>query len=65
MICDKRTIGSDIILSMEHLGDGGHVKSCFDPFGDDVSVMQDKCTVCAKCTIGSGTFLDAPDGTPR
>ena len=27
--------------------------------------MQDRCTVCAKCTIGSEIVLDAPDGTTR
>ena len=26
---------------------------------------QDRCTVCAKCTIGSEISLDASDGTPR
>ena len=26
--------------------------------------VQDRCTVCAKCTIGSEIVLDAPDGTP-
>jgi hypothetical protein len=26
---------------------------------------QDRCMVCAKCTIGSVIVLDAPDGTPR
>ena len=26
---------------------------------------QDRCTVCAKCTIGLEISLDAPDGTPR
>jgi hypothetical protein len=26
---------------------------------------QDRCTVCAKRTIGSEIILDAPDGTPR
>ena len=26
---------------------------------------QDRCTVCAKRTIGSEISLDAPDGTPR
>ena len=25
--------------------------------------VQDRCTVCAKCTIGSGIIFDAPDGT--
>jgi hypothetical protein len=28
-------------------------------------LTQDRCTVCAKRTIGSKCFLDAPDGTPR
>jgi hypothetical protein len=27
--------------------------------------MQDRCTVCAKRTIGSEIILDTPDGTPR
>jgi hypothetical protein len=27
--------------------------------------VQDRCTVCAKQTIGSVIVLDAPDGTPR
>ena len=27
--------------------------------------MHDRCTVCAKRTIGSKIILDAPDGTPR
>jgi hypothetical protein len=28
-------------------------------------LVQDRCKVCAKPTIGSKTILDAPDGTPR
>ena len=28
-------------------------------------LTQDRCTVCAERTIGSGTILDAPEGTPR
>jgi hypothetical protein len=28
-------------------------------------LVQDRCMVCAKPTIGSGIILDAPDGTPR
>jgi hypothetical protein len=28
-------------------------------------LMQDRCTVCAKCTIGLEICLDAHDGTPR
>ena len=27
-------------------------------------LTQDRCTVCARCTIGSEIVLDAPDGTP-
>ena len=28
-------------------------------------LMEDRCTVCAKRTIGSDIVLDAPDGTTR
>jgi hypothetical protein len=28
-------------------------------------LTQRRCTACAEHTIGSKTFLDAPDGTPR
>jgi hypothetical protein len=28
-------------------------------------LMQDRCTVCAKRTIGLEIVLDAPDGAPR
>jgi hypothetical protein len=49
---------------MELLGDVGHVKSCFDPSGDGVTVGEVRRTVCAKHTVGSGTILDAPGGTP-
>ena len=28
-------------------------------------LTQDRCTVCAECTIGSEIVLDASDGTPR
>ena len=45
---------------MEHLGDTGHVESCFGPFGDGVSVGARHVTVCAKRTIGSEAVLDAP-----
>ena len=27
--------------------------------------VQDRCTICAKHTIGSEIILDAPDGNPR
>ena len=38
--CVERTIGLEIILDapMELLGDVGHVKSHFGPFGDSVGV---------------------------
>jgi hypothetical protein len=29
------------------------------------TLRQDRCTVCAKCTIGSEIALITPDGTPR
>jgi H2-forming N5,N10-methylenetetrahydromethanopterin dehydrogenase-like enzyme len=49
------------------------VDAHFDPFGDIVSVplemvlvsVQDGCTVCARCTIGSVIILDEHDGTLR
>ena len=28
-------------------------------------LVQDRCMVCARCTIGLLMVLDAPDGTPR
>jgi hypothetical protein len=46
-------------------GDVGHMESHFGPFGDRLLSVQDRCTVCAKRTIGSEIILDAPDGTPR
>jgi hypothetical protein len=49
---------------MELLGNVGHVKSHFGPFGDGVSV-GDRCTVCAKRIIGLEIILDATNGTPR
>jgi hypothetical protein len=27
--------------------------------------VQDRCAVCAECTVGLEIILDAPDGTPR
>ena len=50
---------------MELLGDVGHVEPCFDPLEIVLVLVQDRCTVCAKRTIGSEIVLDAPDGTPR
>ena len=43
---------------MELLGDVGHVESYFDLLGDKLVLVQDRCTVCAKRTIGSEIILD-------
>jgi hypothetical protein len=50
---------------MVRLADEPQVEACFGRFGDSVSVGQDRCTVCAKHTIGSEIILDAPNGTSR
>jgi hypothetical protein len=49
---------------MTLLGDEAQVEARFCPFGDRANFMQDRCTVCAKRTIGSEVVLDAPDRTP-
>ena len=36
------------------------VSVCWEPV-----LVQDRCTVCAKHTIGSEIILDSPDGTPN
>ena len=40
MVCVEHTIGSENVFDAPDrtLGDMGHVKSCFSPFGDSVSV---------------------------
>ena len=50
---------------MELLGDVGHLESRSLRLEMVLVLAQDKCTVCAKHTIGSDIILDAPDGTPR
>ena len=50
---------------MELLGDVGHVESHSVCLEMVFVLMQDRCTVCAKRTVGSDIVLDAPDGTPR
>ena len=47
------------------LGDEPQVEARFGPFGDSASLHVDRCTVCAKRTIGLEIVLDAPDATPR
>ena len=50
---------------MELLGDVGHVASCSLYLEMVFVLLQERCMVCAKPTIGSDILLDAPDGTPR
>jgi hypothetical protein len=50
---------------MELLGDVGQVEAHFDPFVDSVNLSQDRCTVCAECTMGMEIFLATPNGPSR
>ena len=50
---------------MELLGDVGQVESRSVRLEMELVLVQVRCTVCAKRTIGSDIVLDAPDGTPR
>ena len=46
------------------VGDEAQVQAHFGAFRDSANLDEDRCTVCAKCTIGSEIISDAPDGTP-
>ena len=46
------------------LGDVGHVESRSVRLEMVLVLVQDRCTVCAKQTIGPEIILDASDGTP-
>ena len=50
---------------MELLGDVGHVEARSVRLEMVLVLVQDRCTVCAKRSIGSEIVLNAPDGTPR
>ena len=50
---------------MELLGDIDHVESRSVRLEMVLVLVQDRCTVYAKRTIGSDIVLDPPDGTPR
>ena len=50
---------------MELLGDEAQVNLVSVRLETVLVLVQDRCTVCAKHTIGSEIILDAPDGTPR
>ena len=49
---------------MELLGDVGQMESRSVRLEIVLLLVQDRCTVCAKHTIGSEIVLDASDGTP-
>ena len=49
---------------MEFLGDVGHVESRSVHLEMLLVLVQDRCMVFAKRTIGSDIILDAPYGTP-
>ena len=50
---------------MVFLGDEAQVQASFGPFRDSANLDADRCTICAKHTLGSETFLDTHDGTRR
>ena len=50
---------------MELLGDVGHVESRSVHLEMVLVLVQDRCMVCARRTIGSEIVLDATDGTTR
>jgi hypothetical protein len=47
------------------LGNKAQMEPRFGPFGAVLVSVQDRYTVCVKCSIASEIILDAPDGTPR
>jgi hypothetical protein len=50
---------------MEVQGIVGQMKARFGPLEVLLFLTQDRCMVCAKCTIGLEISLDAPNYTPR
>ena len=50
---------------MELLGDEAQVNLISVCLEIVLVLVQDRCTVCAKRTIGSEIILATPDGTPR
>ena len=50
---------------MELRGDVDHVESRLVRLEMVLVLVQNRCTVCTECTIGSEIILDLPDGTPR
>jgi hypothetical protein len=50
---------------MEFIDDEAQVEARFGLLEVVPTMAQDRCTVCAKHTIGSKIVLDAPSGTSR
>jgi hypothetical protein len=46
------------------LGEEAQVEARFCPFGDVLILMQDRCMVCTKRTVGLEIILDAHNDTP-
>jgi hypothetical protein len=51
--------------TMELLGDVGHVNLVLTRLETVLGSVQDRCTVCAKRTIGLEISLEEADGNPR
>ena len=47
------------------LGDVGQLESHLVRLEMELVLVQDRCTVCAKRTVGSYIIENAPHGTPR
>jgi hypothetical protein len=47
------------------LGDDAQVEARFSPFRIVLILMQDRCSVCDKRTIGLEIIFDTPNDTPR
>ena len=43
------------------LANGGQEEACFDPFGDIVNLIVDRCTVSTECTM----CMEIALGTPK
>jgi hypothetical protein len=50
---------------MELTGDVGHVEPHFFHLEIVLVLVQNRCMICARRTIGSGIVLDLLDGTTR
>jgi hypothetical protein len=58
-------LGNCFAHPIELLADVGLVECHFGPLQAVLVSAQDRCTVCAKRTIGSKIIFDTPDGNPR